>query len=74
MTLIDPNAPAYPYTPEGNIATAHSGLTIRMEFAKAAMQGFCASPHAKDKWSRNEIAIMAIEQADSLIRELNRYT
>lgn len=80
---IDPNAPAFP-AEGGNDSGLHAnpGLTIRAEFAKAAMQGLCsntvivkdASTAAKgqDFSGVDVIAAMAVDQADSLISALNK--
>lgn len=48
-----------------------SGLTIRAEFAKSAMQGMLANPRYDD-WSNALIAHDAVSKADALIAELNK--
>lgn len=46
------------------------GMTIRQEFAKAAMQGLAANGELKlDEW---QTAKVAVKMADYLIHELNR--
>lgn len=64
---INPNDPAFPIKDEA------AGLTIRQEFAKAAMQGLCADRHTSDTQGSPEmIASMAAAVADALINELNK--
>lgn len=81
---LDPNAPAYPVecdysngVPRGRQTDLRSGcetgLTVRQEFAKAAMQGFCANP-AVDTWDSAKTARVSAEYADALIDELNKET
>lgn len=47
------------------------GVSIRQEFAKAAMQGLL-SGDLKSGVRDNEIAIASVKMADELIAELNR--
>jgi len=64
---ITGNEPARPYTDGSTFA--HDGLTIRQQFAMAAMQGLAGR---NVNYSSNEIANKAISYADALINELNR--
>jgi len=50
----------FPYDP---------GITIRQEFAKAAMQGILSDPSSYDL---TKIAALAVVCADNLIAELNK--
>ena len=61
--------PAYPRAH----AYLASGLTIRQEFAKAAMQGLLANP-TEEAWhsTAERIARIAIEHADALLAELQK--
>ncbi len=43
-------------------------MTVRAEFAKAAMQGMLARQYA----GLNEIPALAVKMADALIEELNK--
>ncbi len=63
MTPIDPNCQAFPGPGAGDY-----GLTIRAEFAKAAMQGLLANPLV----SSGGVAEYAVQQADALIAALNQ--
>ena len=59
--------PAYPLDGAG----APTGLTIRQEFAKAAMQGILA--HTRDvQWVMppEQVAKLAVQHADALLAEL----
>lgn len=60
--------PAYPC--DGPNCVAY-GLTIRQEFAKAAMQGLLANPQ-EEAWhsTAERIARIAIEHADALLAAL----
>ena len=60
MPKIDPNAPAIPTN-----LNDKPGLTIRQEFAKAAMQGMLAYGMTGD------IGLTAVMHADALIAALN---
>lgn len=77
---ITGNEPYYPfYKPrESNgdteitpsyIAEINKGITIRQEFAKAAMQGILSDPSSYDL---TKIAALAVVCADNLIEELNK--
>lgn len=48
-----------------------SGLSIRQQFAMAAMQGFSANPNFQTT-SFSTIAEYSVQQADALIAELNK--
>jgi hypothetical protein len=48
------------------------GLIKREYFAAMAMQGLCAHPVTGEHAEPDEIAIMALEQADALIEALNK--
>ena len=54
------DSPAYPHE-------TYYGLTKREEFAKAAMQGFCANPDLLDS-TRHRLSAMAYEIADAMLR------
>lgn len=57
-----------------NNHTTHANnrnLTIREQFAMAAMQGILASDH-ETKIGSNKVAGWAVESADELIKALNR--
>ncbi len=62
MTPIDPNCQAFPGPGAGDY-----GLTIRAEFAKAAMQGLLAGGYQPFA-----VAAIAVQQADALIAALNQ--
>ena len=47
------------------------GLTIRQEFAKAAMQGLCANPEMIP-YDAGELEETAVAHADRLIAELDK--
>jgi hypothetical protein len=47
------------------------GMTKREEFAKTAMQGYCADIGTKD-WSQEKIAERSVSMADELIKALNK--
>lgn len=54
----------------------HSGMTVREYFAVIAMQGLLASDTGVDeqpRWSSEEIARLAVYQADALIARLKEY-
>lgn len=67
-----PNQQAFPsgcYEDERHVS--HNdvpGLTKREEFAKAAMMGM----HAGGRIFSNEVAKLAVQEADALIAELNK--
>lgn len=65
--MTNPNDTAYPYT-SNNL---EEGLTKRELFAAMAMQGILANPDP-DLVSAPGIALIAVEEADSLIKELNK--
>jgi hypothetical protein len=64
------NASAYPETAyyDGQPTYMVGGLTIREEFAKAAMQGLLSHPHTDA--GPEAVAMDAVEFADALIAEL----
>ena len=76
---IDPNDPASPRACAGHPNNApcwhyhpsYDGLTIRAEFAKAAMQALLCSPR-DSQFSYQVIAASAVVCADALITELNK--
>lgn len=55
------------FPPSGN--TQDTGLTKRELFAAMAMQGLRSFQHAID-WTRDDIAVEAVRQADALIEAL----
>ena len=61
--------PVHPTPWEDN--TKPNGITLRQEFAKAAMQGLCCAP-GSDAWDAKLIAGYAVQQADALIAELEK--
>lgn len=76
---MDPEAPAFPQSvavnPSDDLLSSSNlqggeGLTIRAEFAKAAMQGLLA--HFGFDLPRDEIAQRALGFADEQIAELNK--
>lgn len=74
---IDPNAPAFPS--EHDTDKYPHGLTVRAEFAKAAMQGILSNgPYLASIGTMTKtgiaqvIARHAAEHADALISELNK--
>lgn len=80
---MEPNAPAYPqhgYSENPEVVARMSqcsGITIRAEFAKAAMQGIIANPRewlvdGKRISNVDDAAVLAVEAADALIAELNK--
>jgi hypothetical protein len=70
---MDANTSIYP-VPQNNgfypPIPASCGLTIRAEFAKAAMKGMHSSHRLMDDVKR--VAQCAVAQADALIAELNK--
>ncbi|NEM96191.1 hypothetical protein [Pontibacter burrus] len=80
---ITGNEPAYPLASEELSDRFHegidnlSGLTIRQQFAMAAMQGLCATTGPDKEVSQNLAQTFAKEAvlcADALIAELNKAT
>ena len=75
--MIDPNAPAYSFKERligTDKVTELPGLTIRAEFAKAAMAAWRASEEFVDlemRMSSGMLANLAVNDADALIAELN---
>lgn len=59
--------PAYPVGGNSGL----NGLTVRQQFAMAAMQGLCANPEYIN-WPDGKVASMAVFEADQLIAELNK--
>lgn len=51
---------------------SHLGLTIRQQFAMAAMQGLLASTNGT--FSASHLAYTSVQAADALIAELNKTT
>ena len=83
MPKIDPNAPAFPqeystfeykgdpaFVKETRVYHRVSGLTIRQEFAKAAMQGLLAD--GATGWPLQQLASAAVMSADAVIAELEK--
>ena len=70
--MTHPDDPAFPQWMQDSRGSHYmsKGLTVREEFAKAAMQGYLANPNS----SPNEeiIASWSVHQADALIDELNK--
>ena len=74
--MIYPDSPAFPT--DNPAGTGAPGLSIRAEFAKAAMQGLASSAY----WSENfdsakpqhlaGMAEAAVKAADALLAELNK--
>lgn len=52
-------------------AEDYRGLTVRQDFAKAAMQGLCANLQIGQE-TPEDVARYAVEQADALIEALNK--
>lgn len=63
------NEPAYPAF-DDNMDKMQTGLTIRQQFAMAAMQGLLSSP--RQYTGLDWIVQNSVEIADALIAELNR--
>lgn len=74
MSKIDPNESAFPWVAGGNDGAV--GLTIRAEFAKAAMQGILAgcSDAESDFPIAGVCADLSVAYADALIAALNKET
>lgn len=75
---IDPNDPAYP-TPNNEFnddghpcPVTYGGMSIRAEFAKAAMIGLLSNPEFGLDNNARVIADEAVAQADALIAALNK--
>ena len=49
-----------------NIKAYHPGMTMRDEFAKAALQGLIACPEVNG--TKNELAVWAYEYADAMMK------
>jgi len=72
MKVKNSTMQAFPFIePEedDNIKAYHPGMTMRDEFAKAAMQGILSDPSSYDL---TKIAALAVVCADNLIDELNK--
>jgi len=65
---IDPDECAFPATDD----VTSAGLTVRAEFAKAAMQGMLANPTIDGCTAHETIAHWSVYAADCLIAELNK--
>jgi hypothetical protein len=70
---INPDAPIYPATIAadcygGKVTT--NGMTIRAQFAMAAMQGICAANDPGRSYEQE--CEIAVKYADLLIAELNK--
>ena len=76
MPKPDPNAPAFPHLHDScqrvNESEHWEGLTIRQEFAKAAMLGILAGDQPVCREDAYSVALAAISVADALIAALNR--
>ncbi len=76
MTPIDPHDPAFAHSGHSGPASRCSpqtGLTIRAEFAKAAMQGLLGNKGIIDTFDgATQVAAFAVEAADALIEALNQ--
>lgn len=66
MTTIHPDQCAFPTRESGD-----PGLTVRAEFARAAMQGYCSNPDVNHR-TPEVVAARAVQQADALIAALNQ--
>lgn len=66
---ITGNEPANPIIYRIN-ENVHTGLTIRQQFAMAAMQGILSTPQGLD--SELDVARKSVRYADALINELNK--
>lgn len=71
--MITGNEPAFPEMHDHGVRELNTGITIRQQFAMAAMQGFCAAGYGEFKDTHTAyIAELAVRQADALIKELNK--
>lgn len=59
--------PAFPSDSSSDIYAPHIGMSLRDYMATKAMQGFCASKAFSDS-TPEQIAIMAYQQADAMLR------
>jgi len=63
--------PAFPHQRDTEgFKETDGGLTKREYFAAMAMQGICANPTAQIKPHGRDIAVIAIECADELLKRL----
>lgn len=70
----DGNKPAYPYEELNGDRTTyqdHFGMTLREHYAGLAMQGAITNP-AYEHWTVEQVAELAVRQADALIAALNK--
>lgn len=70
MEKITGNEPAHPHGAWGQ--QTGTGLTIRQEFAKTALQGICSKQGSLDSYDWNFLAKHSVKAADALISELNK--
>lgn len=66
------NMPAFPYSWDESVRNSAQGLTKREYFAGLAMQGLRACAHPQAPTTSDEIADLAVADADALIAELER--
>jgi len=72
------NNPAYPLMPSHTdpnsvMGENYQGMTIRQQFAMAAMQAYAGADHVGNSgMPHEEIAEWAVKQADALIVALNK--
>lgn len=67
---LDPNEPAYPMREP--TSSDNYGLSVRAEFAKAALQGLLANPLVLEVQCDHEITERATKLADLLLIALNQ--
>lgn len=67
--MSNANAPAFPTAP---FNTVGSGLTKREYFAAMFIQAWLSSPNLSATATKQQVAIEAIKQADTLIEELSK--
>ena len=65
------NMPAFPFQ-QGQRDVTYCGLTKREYFAGLAMQGLRACAHPQAPTTSDEIADLAVADADALLAELER--
>lgn len=69
---ITGNEPAMPITLDDSSNEYYTGLTIRQEFARTAMQGLLANAPNGHLSNSKEGCQLAVQWADDLITELNK--